>query len=258
MPKPKAIVTKEEPKKEPKRKRVVKPTTPMPVEVVEQEQPATEVQAEDTKVKRPLPKLNMRWVWLVVGILGIVAGGGVGVVWFQTTNIVLGLLTLVSIGSGVFLTYRQIRNVSTKSTTIIVKTHPGGNGHKPEGGTHVVEGGVINSWNFYSALNDDGVLETGVSIFESMANPLGQPREILELGESYYFHLWFDDIKKWKRLIIKDTKYIDPAVVAGYLDSVPIKNYLKMREDWKQYIGPGVMVVMNIIGLIGIVMVMGD
>ena len=221
---------------------------PVPVQKAVESQPAK-------KTKR-LPTINRYWllVGLAMGLfaLSIVLGN----FWFANpTNQIVGIITVALFIGGAWLTRRQIKHRhditgNAKVNIIPAKASPVDSG--VEQTTVPSNGHIPNSLNIYATKNDDVIMAQKIA-FENVYEPMGQPQKCLNTGKFYYVHIW--DIAKSRLVpfILPDTKFTDPAIMARYLGLPSQKKYLRHRESLMHYIGPGILAVMCVAGLIAII-----
>jgi hypothetical protein len=83
--------------------------------------------------------------------------------------------------------------------------------------------------------------------------PLGQPWQCENTGQYYYVQIWDKDTKAMKAFDLPDTKFVDPVIMARYLELPAQRKYLKYRDTLMKYISYAILGILVGAGFITII-----
>ena len=83
--------------------------------------------------------------------------------------------------------------------------------------------------------------------------PLGQPWQCGNTGQYYYVQIWDQDTKTMKAFDLPDTKFVDPVIMARYLELPAQRKYLKYRDTLMKYISYAILGILDGAGFITII-----
>ncbi len=83
--------------------------------------------------------------------------------------------------------------------------------------------------------------------------PLGQPWQCGNTGQYYYVQIWDQDTKEMKAFDLPDTKFVDPVIMARYLELPAQRKYLKYRDTLMKYISYAILGILDGAGFITII-----
>jgi len=207
---------------------------------------------EEQEETNPKPEkrdrsFNKRWIWLGLGIVLVAVGVLIGFIWFANKNMLLGVLTISLVSTGIYLIFQNLRNFKEEDN--IVRIEGFKRDKKP-----------ANCLNIY--VRKDPV--TGKPypekiLFENLKKDQlrGQPQQCLNDDKWYYVNWWDLGKESLVPLIVPDTVYTPPSLLARYIQIPAQRKYMRHRETWQKYIGPGIVAVMCGIGMIVIIALAG-
>lgn len=205
------------------------------------------------KIKRP--NVNRYWVWLGGGLFCVLMVFVLGAYWFaHPDNKFVGVLVAIMAVVGFIIIRRQIKNRhDIKAHEVAVNIADS----DVKGVAKVKRNGAQpNSLNIYGVKYEDKVMPLKLA-FENVYNPEGQPQHCLNDNKDYFVHIYDVSTKKLKPFMLPDSRFIDPAVMATFLEQPAQTKYLRHRETLMKYIGPGLLLVANVGAFITIIAMSG-
>lgn len=190
-------------------------------------------------------QVNRYWVLFGGGIILALTGIGLLFIWFSmpfsAMQQVVGGITLLTLGSGVYLVRRQLKNRNNRYGGAMVVT-PSSTSQIPS-----KSNGYANSLCIYP----------DKLIFDNVNEPPGQPQKVLNDGRYYYVLKWNQEINRLEPFILPDSHYTDPSILARYLGLPAQYKYLQNRETLWKFAGPGLLLIGNIAAFIAIIALSG-
>jgi transcriptional regulator with XRE-family HTH domain len=211
-------------------------TTPTPIE-------ATEAPVHELKKPR---QITTRQILLIVGGACLI---GLGVFVAATFGLnsrdpYPALIAIVGITGGGFLIYLQARPSGER---VVVSPRA-----KPKG--------QCNSLSIYArkeTINGKVIIFPDYVTFELLDKKdcHGQPQQCLNDGKFYYVHIYDINTKELKAFVLPDTKYVDPAIAARYLQLPAQRRYLRHRTSLLKAVSPWVLGALVLFGFIALIAV---
>lgn len=207
--------------------------------------------------------INKYWLLLVGGIVSLIIGGAVAVIWqSMPENQAIGMCAVVLIIAGIVLIWRQIKHrhdvlgggVEVNITETVMDTKQSSGKNIP-----IQKGRVKPNCIVIEAKTDEAsgkVMPVRVA-FDSIYEPKGQPIKVLNFNEYYYVQLWDITKKSYVPFILPDRKFTDPAIMARYLSLPAQRKYLRHRESLMRFVGPGLLAVGVVVEFIAIIALAG-
>lgn len=193
----------------------------------------TDVIKRDITGKRKTIKTR-QWLLIALGSASIGAGALFFMLWNNSKdNPFFGIIAIGLILYGGYLNYKQI--VFQDSAVIVVNGEIAGKTEKVT---------VANSLNIYGRkLTVDGKEKTVADrvLFEWVDKPLGQVQQCINTGKYYYIHFFDLERQELAPFGLPDAKYVDPAMMARYLEIPSQRRYLKYNNSMAKYIGYGIL-----------------
>lgn len=202
---------------------------------------------------------NKYWLLLGGGIVSLIIGGVVAVIWqSMPRNQVVGLLAIGLIIAGIVLIWRQIKHrheIWGGGVEVNISEAIAGVKQVDGKSIPIQKGRVKPNCLVIEARKDESsgkVLPVRVA-FDSIYNPEGQPMKGLNFNEFYYIQIWDIVRKNYVPFILPDRKFTDPAIMARYLSLPAQRKYLRHRESLMRFVGPGLLAIGVVAGFIGII-----
>lgn len=217
--------------------------------------------------------ISRKWMGIGGGIVSILLGIAAGNAWIHLKqgNNFLGIFVMLLIGGGIYGVIWGIRQGIERGSSVVVVRPEGdavpsdkavvpaetqalelaakGRGVKNVAAAVV---GNVNSLNVYAreGVGDENEIVPVITRFEWTDKPLGQPWKLTNDGHYYYFHVIDIKTGNFRAGTLKDAKYVDPSIFARFLENPAQKRYIEyMRESLAKWIGPGILALMDGIGL---------
>lgn len=138
----------------------------------------------------------IRWFYVIGGAFAIVFGIGLGFLWGQNKNPILGLMMILVIGMGALFFIKGIKYQD--AGTILA----------PEGKFR----GKANSLNIYAKKDPETSMPVPARIiFEDVAAPEGYPQRCRNDGKYYYVHIFNLEKQSLTPFNLPDTKFCPPT-----------------------------------------------
>lgn len=198
--------------------------------------------------KRPKP-FNKRWLLVIAGLLAVAMGVVTGILWTESQNVFLGLITIIGVAGGGLLAGKQAWGmVFHEKDAVIV-------------GVDVNQGkttGPVNCLNIY-ARTDPATKKNYAEkiVFENTPEPIGQPQQCLNDNKWYHVNIFDLGTMKLVPFGLPDALYTPPSLLARYIQIPAQRKYLRHREGWQKFVGPGILAVMNCIAFVAIIALAG-
>ena len=205
----------------------------------------------DTKQDNKVKRSAREWLLLTCGAVMLISGAGLLWLWSMNTRDPLSATAGMGlIAGGGYLIYT---NLFTQGTG--VKVNITGD---------IVLTGRENCINYYVTKNEDGSYSPDKLVFEEKPKDElkkigGQPHQLINNGKYYFLNRVVYNkndsvLKSWE---LKDSPGISPEALAKYIELPGQRAYLKHRDSVLKMIGPALLTILNIVGLIVIIALAG-
>lgn len=202
------------------------------------------------KSARRTKPFSSRWLKALIGVALIGVGIAAGFMWWSSEqNIFFGLITIISLTAGCILAIRNVWQIlfHDQDNVIVGIESPDINKTKTP----------VNCLNIYAGKNENGKNVPWKIVFEYIENPKGQPQQCINDGKWYYVNITDKITGELRPFTLPDARYCPPSLLARYILIPAQRKYLRHRDGWQKFIGPGILGVMNAVGFVAIIALAG-
>lgn len=160
---------------------------------------------KDKSSEKVKTSFSTRYFMLILCTIAVIIGAGLFGIFIKTTNNAIGAPAIMLMAAGA-IAFKHYWSQSTDSV------------NKQIGEKNRMQ---VNSMNIYSRK----------IVFEEVHNPLGFPWQCLNDKKHYYVHKWDEATNRLTEWVLPDQQYIDPAVFATRVLSLPCHRKIFRRRE---------------------------